>query len=232
MITIRRADERGHANHGWLHSRFTFSFADYHDPAHMGFRALRVINDDHVAAGQGFPTHGHQDMEIITYVLEGSVAHKDSTGTSAIIRPGEVQKMSAGTGVRHSEFNPSKSEDLHLLQIWIVPERRGITPSYEQRAFPPEQLAGKLRRVADHDGGDGAIKINQDVALYATRLQGEQSVTHTLARGRHAWVHVARGDVRLNGEPLHAGDGAAVSEEATITLAAIGSAEVLLFDLG
>jgi redox-sensitive bicupin YhaK (pirin superfamily) len=231
MIAVRRSEDRGHAQHGWLDSRFTFSFADYYDPKHMGFGALRVINDDHIAAGQGFPTHPHQDMEIITYVLEGAVAHKDSTGTSAVVRPGEVQRMTAGTGVRHSEFNPSKSDDLHLLQIWILPERRGLPPSYEQKAFPEEELKGKLRLVADHDGRDGAVTINQDVALYATKLDKGQSVSHALKTGRHAWVHVARGNVQLNGQGLKEGDGAAVSEEAVLTLDTKDRAEVLLFDL-
>ena len=231
MIAVRKSEDRGHAQHGWLDSRFTFSFAEYHDPTHMGFRALRVINDDHIEAGQGFPTHGHQDMEIITYVLEGAVAHKDSTGTSATVRPGEVQRMSAGTGVRHSEFNPSRTEALHLLQIWIIPEKRGLPPSYEQKAFPDEQLRGKLRLVAHHDGQDGAVRINQDAALYATRLAEGESVAHDLAKGRHAWIHVARGQVRLNGLELKAGDGAAVSDEPKLTLEGRESAEVLVFDL-
>ncbi len=231
MIALRRSEERGHAQHGWLDSRFTFSFAEYHDQRHMGFRALRVINDDHIKAGQGFPTHPHQDMEIITYVLEGAVAHKDSTGTSAIIRPGEVQRMTAGTGVRHSEFNPSATEDLHLLQIWILPERRGLAPGYAQKAFGADELKGKLRVIADHDGSDGAITINQDVALYATKLEAGQSVTHTLSRGRHAWVHVARGTATLNGQALKAGDGAAVSDETALTLSTNATAEVLIFDL-
>jgi len=231
MLTIRRSNERGHANHGWLDSNFSFSFADYYDPEHMGFRALRVINDDHIAAGQGFPTHAHQDMEIITYVLEGAVAHKDSTGTSAVVRPGEVQRMTAGTGVRHSEFNNSKTDELHLLQIWIVPDRRGLPPGYEQKAFPREELRGKLRLVADRAGSQGAVRISQDVSVYATTLEAGETVSHPLARGRHAWVHVARGEVALNGLALKAGDGAAVSEEAALSLEGKAGAEVLLFDL-
>jgi quercetin 2,3-dioxygenase len=231
MIAVRRSEDRGHAQHGWLDSRFTFSFAEYHDPRHMGFSALRVINDDHIAAGQGFPTHPHQDMEILTYVLEGAVAHKDSTGTSAVVRPGELQRMTAGTGVRHSEFNASATDDLHLLQIWILPERRGLEPSYDQKAFPEEELKGKLRLVADHDGRDGALTIHQDVALYATKLDEGQAVTHELRPGRHAWVHVARGNVQLNGQSLKEGDGAAVSQEALLTLGTKDHAEVLVFDL-
>lgn len=231
MITLRKSAERGHARHGWLDSRFTFSFAEYHDPRHMGFRSLRVINDDHIAAGQGFPTHPHQDMEIITYVLSGAVAHEDSTGTSSVIRPGEVQRMTAGLGVRHSEFNPSPTEELHLLQIWILPERRGLVPGYEQKAFAAEELEGKLRIVADRHGSGGAVTIHQDVALYATRLESGQSVTHPLVPGRHAWVHVARGKVHLNGQALEAGDGAAVSDEKSLTLDTGDRAEVLIFDL-
>jgi len=231
MIAVRKSEERGHAEHGWLDSRFTFSFAEYYDPRHMGFRALRVINDDHIAAGQGFPTHAHQDMEIITYVLEGAVAHKDSTGTSAVVRPGEVQRMTAGTGVRHSEFNNSKTDELHLLQIWIVPDRRGLPPGYEQKAFPREELRGKLRLVADRAGSQGAVRISQDVSVYATTLEAGETVSHPLARGRHAWVHVARGELALNGLALKAGDGAAVSEEAALSLEGKAGAEVLLFDL-
>jgi redox-sensitive bicupin YhaK (pirin superfamily) len=231
MIAIRKSEERGHAEHGWLDSRFTFSFAEYYDPRHMGFRALRVINDDHIAKGQGFPTHPHQDMEIITYVLEGAVAHKDSTGTAAQVRPGEVQRMTAGTGVRHSEFNASRDEDLHLLQIWIVPEKRGLKPGYEQKAFAPAELDGKLKLVADRNGKDGAVTIHQDVSLYATRLASGQSVSHALAPGRHAWLHVARGEVELNGTTLKAGDGAAISDEAKVELTGKSAGEVLLFDL-
>jgi quercetin 2,3-dioxygenase len=231
VIALRRSEERGHAQHGWLDSRFTFSFAEYYDPGQMGFSVLRVINDDHIAPGQGFPTHPHQDMEILTYVLEGAVAHKDSMGTSTVVRPGEVQRMTAGTGVRHSEFNASGTEELHLLQIWILPERRGLQPGYAQKAFPEDELQGKLRLVADHDGRDGSITIHQDVALYATKLDRGQAVTHHLKPGRHAWIHVARGKVHLNGQGLQAGDGAAVSEETVLTLDHPDGAEVLLFDL-
>ena len=231
MIAIRKSNERGHAQHGWLDSRFTFSFADYYDPAHMGFRALRVINDDHIEAAQGFPTHPHRDMEIITYVLEGAVAHKDSMGTSTVIRPGEVQRMTAGTGVRHSEINPSPTEALHLLQIWILPEKAGLKPGYEQKAFAREELKGRLRRVADREGKDGAVTIHQDATLWAALLDKGQSATHEIAPGRHAWIHVARGRVALNGTPLEAGDGAGLSDERTLTLTGEDAAEVLLFDL-
>jgi redox-sensitive bicupin YhaK (pirin superfamily) len=211
MMTIRKANERGHAQHGWLDSRFTFSFADYYDPAHMGFRALRVINDDHIAAGQGFPMHPHQDMEIVTYVLDGAVAHRDSTGTSAVVHAGEVQRMTAGAGVRHSEYNPSPTDPLHLLQIWILPERRGLVPGYEQKRFWPADLDGKLCVIANRAGSNGALTIHQDAALYATKLNAGQSVTHPIASGRHAWVHVARGQVTLSGQALTDGDGAAIS---------------------
>lgn len=245
MIALRKSEDRGHAHHGWLDSRFTFSFAEYHDPEQMGFRSLRVINDDHIEAGRGFGTHGHQDMEIITYVLEGSVAHKDSMGTTAVVRPGEVQRMTAGTGVRHSEFNPSPTDELHLLQIWIIPNQRGLPPGYEQKAFPEAELRGKLRLVADREGRGGAVTIHQDAALYATRLNKGESVSHPLKPGRYAWLHVARGSVALKGRAegraegmpdsdpieLRAGDGAAISDEAAIVLEGQDSAEVLLFDL-
>jgi redox-sensitive bicupin YhaK (pirin superfamily) len=231
MITLRRSNERGHANHGWLDSRFSFSFADYYDPAHMGFRALRVINEDHVAPGEGFPTHPHRDMEILTYVLSGVVAHKDSTGAEGEIRPGEVQRMSAGTGVRHSEYNPSPTEELHLLQIWILPERPGLAPGYEQKAFPESELRGRLRRVADRHGSDGAVTIHQDAAVYAGKLDPGQSVRHRVGDGRHAWVQVARGKVRLNGKDLEDGDGAAASQERELTIEGREAAEILLFDL-
>ena len=230
MITIRKADERGHFDHGWLDTYHTFSFADYYDPKNMGFRSLRVINDDRVEPGRGFGTHGHRDMEIITYVLEGELAHRDSMGSNGIIKPGEVQRMSAGTGVRHSEMNGSHDKPVHLLQIWILPEREGITPSYEQKAFSAEERSGKLRLVASRGGDDGSVTIHQDVKLYATLLDGGAAVTHSFADGRHGWVHVARGEATLNGQPLHAGDGAAISDERSITLTGDG-AEVLLFDL-
>lgn len=229
MITIRRANERGHFNHGWLDTYHTFSFADYYDPEQMGFRSLRVINDDRVEPGRGFGTHGHRDMEIVTYVLEGTLGHRDSMGTGSLIRPGEVQRMSAGTGVMHSEVNPSRDEPVHLLQIWILPERRGLTPEYEQKAFPPEERNGKLRLVASQDGSDGSLTIHQDAAIYTTTLTGGERVTHNLADGRGAWVHVAQGTVDVNGKKLATGDGAAIEDERAITIT--GDGEVLLFDL-
>jgi redox-sensitive bicupin YhaK (pirin superfamily) len=230
-MQIRRSKERGHANHGWLDSHHTFSFADYYDPAHMGFRALRVINEDRVAPGQGFGTHPHRDMEIISYVLDGELAHRDSMGTGSVLRPGEVQRMSAGTGVTHSEFNPSRERPLHFLQIWIVPARRGLPPSYEQKAYSDEERRGRLRLVASPDGGDGAVTVHQDVRLYASLLGDGQEVTHELAPGRHAWVHVARGALEIDGQRLDAGDAAAVSEPGRVRLVGKDAAEVLLFDL-
>ena len=232
MIQIRPAKERGHANHGWLDTYHTFSFSDYFDPKNMGFRSLRVINEDRVSGGYGFPAHPHQDMEIITYVLEGSLEHKDSMGTGSTIRPGEVQKMSAGTGIRHSEFNPSKTEAVHLLQIWILPEKKGLKPMYEQKAIPAEEKKGKLRLVGSPEGGDGKVTIYQDAKLYATELAAGDSVQHELESGRYAWVQVARGRVSLNGKTLEAGDGAAVTNEQKLELAGVGDkSEVLLFDL-
>src|SRR6476660_3510228 len=227
MIQVRRAKERGHADHGWLNTYHTFSFSDYYDPRHMGFRSLRVINEDWVKPGFGFPTHPHRDMEIITYVLEGALEHKDSMGTGSVIRPGEVQRMSAGTGVTHSEFNASKTDPVHLLQIWILPEVRGIPPSYEQKAFSRDELKNRFRLVAANDPAEGAVKIHQDVKLYASVLD-DGSVTHELGPGRHAWVQVARGEIKLNGQALQAGDGAAVSGEPTVGV--LGSGELLLFD--
>ena len=229
MITVRKAGDRGHFDHGWLDTRHTFSFADYHDPAHMGFRHLRVINEDRVAPGQGFPKHGHRDMEIISYVLEGALQHRDSLGTGSIIRPGEVQRMTAGSGVMHSEYNPSESEPVHFLQIWIVPDRRDLTPAYEQKAF--EAKRGALRLVASPDGREGSVTIHQDVALHAALLDEGMEVVHTLAPGRYAWVQVVRGTIALNGRTLDAGDGAAASDETSLRLTAAAPAEVLLFDL-
>lgn len=229
MITIRRAAERGHADHGWLDTYHTFSFADYYDPDFMGFRALRVINEDRVAAGRGFGTHGHRDMEIISYVLDGALAHRDSMGTDGIIRPGDVQRMSAGTGVMHSEMNGSKEERTHFLQIWILPERNGIEPSYEQKNFADEDRRGQLRLVASRDARDGSVKIHQDVQLYTTLLDG-QSVSHDFQSGRYGWVQVARGEAEVNGQTLQAGDGAAISGEDRVTITG-KAAEVLLFDL-
>ena len=231
MIRLRKAKDRGHADHGWLDTWHTFSFADYYDPEQMGFRALRVINDDVVAPGRGFGTHPHRDMEIVTYVLEGALAHKDSMGNASTIVPGEVQRMSAGTGVLHSEFNHSRTDPVHLLQIWLLPDRNGLAPSYEQTFFPDEEKRGRLRLVASPDAADGSVRIHQDARLYATLLATGEEVTHALAPGRHAWVHVARGKASLNGQPLEAGDGAAVSAEEQLTLRGDGHAEVLLFDL-
>jgi hypothetical protein len=227
MLQLRKAHDRGHANHGWLDSRHTFSFADYHDPKHVSFSALRVINEDRVAPGEGFPTHPHRDMEIITYVLEGALEHQDSLGTGSVIRPGEVQRMSAGTGIRHSEFNHSQTEPVHFLQIWILPDRQGVQPGYEQKRI---ELDGKLRLVASPDGRDGSLTIHQDASVYAARLNGSE-VTHTLAPGRRAWLQVARGAVQLNGTTLQAGDGAGIENEPALRLVVDGSAEVLLFDL-
>jgi len=228
MITIRRAGERGHFDHGWLDTYHTFSFADYHDEDFMGFRALRVINDDRVAAGRGFGTHGHRDMEIVTVVIEGALAHRDSMGTGSIIRPGEVQRMSAGTGVMHSEMNASLEEPVHLLQIWILPERRGITPSYEQKEFPEDERRNRMRLVGSHDARDGSVTIHQDVSLYASLLDGE-TVTHTFAPTRYGWLQVARGSAEINGQKLEEGDGAAIASEEQIAIG--GSGEILLFDL-
>ena len=230
-MTIRKAGERGHFQHGWLDTYHTFSFADYHDPRWMGFRSLRVINEDRVAPGQGFPTHPHRDMEILTYVLEGGLRHRDSMGNGEVIRPGEVQRMAAGTGVTHSEFNDSKTEPVHLLQIWIVPERKGLVPGYEQKFFADAEKRGRLRLVASPEASDGSVKIHQDVRLYASLLGAGEEVTHRLAAGRAAWVQVARGSVTLNGQRLDQGDAAAISDEATVKLAGVKEAEVLLFDL-
>ena len=228
-MEIRRASQRGYADHGWLRSFHTFSFADYYDPAHMGFRSLRVINDDRVAAGGGFPTHPHRDMEIITYVLEGALAHQDSLGNGSIIRPGDVQRMSAGTGVRHSEMNASQKDAVHFMQIWVLPERQGLPPGYEQKAFSPAERQGKLRLVASRDGRDGSVTVHQDVGLYAALLDGER-VEHVLAPGRHAWIHLARGAAEVVGQALAEGDGVAINDAGPIALTGAG-AEILLFDL-
>src|SRR5919206_3542495 len=213
MITIRRAGERGHADHGWLDTWHTFSFADYYDPAHMGFRALRVINEDRVQPGQGFGTHGHREMEIVTYVLEGELGHRDSIGHGSTIRPGEVQRMTAGTGVLHSEMNASRDQPVHFLQIWILPDRAGHAPSYEQKAFPEGERRGKLRLVAAPDGSDGSVRIHQDARLYLGLLGPGERASHPLAPGRAAWVQVARGEATVNGQALRAGDGAAIEGE-------------------
>jgi redox-sensitive bicupin YhaK (pirin superfamily) len=232
MIAVRKAEERGRSQISWLDSHHTFSFSDYHDPAHMGFRSLRVINDDTVAPAGGFGTHGHRDMEIITYVLDGALEHSDSLGTGSVIRPGDVQKMSAGSGIRHSEFNHSQTSPVHFLQIWIVPDRGGVAPKYEQINFPREAKLGKLLLVASNEKRDGLIHIQQDAKLYVSVLEGNQTVEHTLASGRHAWIHVARGSVHMNGQLLKAGDGAAISAESKIEISAAPEGEVLLFDLG
>jgi redox-sensitive bicupin YhaK (pirin superfamily) len=233
MIRVRPASERGHANHGWLDTYHTFSFDTYHDPAHMGFRSLRVINEDLVAGGKGFPPHAHRDMEIVTYILEGALEHRDSMGNGGVIRPGEVQRMSAGTGVTHSEYNPSATESVHLLQIWIRPEARNLTPSYEQKKFDVAGRRGRLQLVASREARDGSVKIHQDASLYAAALAPGEKVRHKLAAGRHAWLQVARGAVMLNGQSLKAGDGAAVSDEPALDIAGDGSgeSELLLFDL-
>ena len=231
MINVRRAGERGHFNFGWLDTYHTFSFGEYYDPRNMGFRTLRVINEDFVAPGAGFPTHGHRDMEIVTYVLEGGLAHRDSMGNGSTIRPGDVQRMSAGTGVRHSEFNDSEDERVHLLQIWILPAETGITPGYEEKKFEDDEKRNRLRVVASPDGRDGSVTIHQDAEIYVSQLEDGREVAHELRPGRHAWLQVARGAVELNGQRLEQGDGAAASDEGRLTIVGRGPAEVLLFDL-
>lgn len=228
---IRPAAERGTADFGWLHSQHSFSFGHYHDPAHMGFGALRVINEDRVEPGAGFDTHGHRDMEIISYVLDGALEHKDSIGTGSIIRPGEVQRMSAGTGIMHSEFNPSADAPVHFLQIWVIPERAGIEPGYEQKAFAAAERQDRLRLVAARDGRDGALTIHQDVDIYAALLATGKSVDFALRDGRQAWLQLARGSLSVNGEALAAGDGLGVTAAGTLAIAASDDAEFLLFDL-
>jgi redox-sensitive bicupin YhaK (pirin superfamily) len=231
MITIRKAKDRGHFDFGWLDTYHTFAFGDYYDPEFMGFRSLRVINEDRVAPQTGFPTHGHRDMEIITYVLEGSLNHRDSMGNGSAIRPGEVQRMTAGSGVRHSEQNSSNTDAVHLLQIWILPNARNLKPGYEQKSFSDDEKRGRLRLVAANDGRDGSVTINQDAAIYATVLEPGREVKHELAAGRNAWIQVARGAVAVNGHELNQGDGAAVTAESAITIAGREESEVLLFEL-
>lgn len=231
MIQVRRSSERGHFNHGWLNTYHTFSFGDYFDPDFMGFRSLRVINEDFVEPGMGFGTHGHRDMEIITYVLEGELAHKDSMGNGSSIVPGEVQRMSAGTGVRHSEFNHSKADRVHLLQIWLLPEKEGIEPGYEQKFFPDDEKRGRLRLIASPAAEQGSVKIHQDASVYATLLAEGESVEHVFGPNRYGWLHVARGEVTVAGEKLKAGDGAAISQEEKLTITGTTGAEVLLFDM-
>jgi quercetin 2,3-dioxygenase len=232
MITIRSTHDRGVANFGWLDSRHTFSFGGYSDPNHMGFATLRVINEDKVTPGQGFQTHGHRDMEIVTYVLDGALEHKDSLGTGSIIRPGDVQRMTAGTGITHSEFNASKTDPVHFLQIWILPDRTNLEPGYEQKRFASTDRLGRLCLVGSREGRDGSIVIHQDIDLYATSLQSGEAVNHALQDDRVAWVQVASGSVQLNGQILVAGDGAAIDEESKVTLEALSDdSEVLLFDM-
>jgi len=232
MIRIRRAAERGRADHGWLDTRHTFSFADYFDPEHMSFRSLRVLNEDRVQPGKGFPSHPHRDMEILTYVLEGSLQHRDSMGNGSVIRPGEIQRMTAGAGVVHSEFNASATEPVHFLQIWILPEAAGLEPGYEQKTFPEGARRGRLCRVASREGGDGAVRIHQDAAVYAALLEPGERVEHPLAAGRGAWVQVAGGGLAMNGELMAVGDGAAVTDTPALTLGdAVTGTEVLLIDL-
>lgn len=232
MMTLRKASERGHANHGWLDSHHTFSFADYYDPQHMGFRGLRVINDDRVEGGKGFGAHPHRDMEIISYVLDGGLAHKDSMGTGAVIRPGDVQRMSAGTGVVHSEFNASRTDEVHFLQIWLLPAQRGLEPGYEQKTFTDADKRGRLRLVASPDAADGSITIHADARVYAGLFGAGEQAEHAIADGRGAWLHVARGKVRVNGKELGAGDGVALENERTVRVEGIDDGEVLVFDLG
>lgn len=231
MIQVRPSTERGATRIGWLDSRHTFSFGGYYDPNHVNFRSLRVLNEDFVSPGAGFPMHPHKDMEIITYVVEGALEHKDSIGTGSVIRPGDAQKMSAGTGIFHSEFNPSRTDPVHLLQIWIVPNERGIQPAYEQKAFSAEEKRGRLRLIASGDARDGSVRIRQDASLYVSLLEPDEEVEHRLASGRHVWLQVVRGGVELNGVAVEAGDGAAVSAEEQLKIRARKSSEILLFDL-
>jgi quercetin 2,3-dioxygenase len=231
MITLRKAEDRGHADHGWLDSRHSFSFADYHDPKHMGFGPLRVINEDRVQPGAGFGTHGHRDMEILSYVLDGQLQHKDNMGNGSVIEPGDVQRMSAGRGVQHSEFNPSPDRPVHFLQIWILPAKSGIDPGYQQKRVEASDKRGKLRAIASPDGSGGAVTLHQDATVYAAMLDGAESARHALAPGRRAYVHVARGSIRVNGQALAAGDAAMLEREAEVVLDNGRGAEVLLFDL-
>lgn len=232
MIHIRKSADRGHADHGWLQAKHSFSFADYHDPDHMGYRALRVINEDRVKPSNGFGTHPHRDMEIVTYILEGALEHKDSMGNGSVIRPGDVQYMSAGSGVLHSEFNPSSAEGVHLLQIWLLPDEKGAKPRYAQKAFADAEKRGKMKLVASKSGEDGAIAIRQDAKLYASVLDEGQTAKLPLAPGRHAWVQVARGSIELNGKRLEQGDGAAIDDERELAFRGnSASAEFLVFDL-
>jgi redox-sensitive bicupin YhaK (pirin superfamily) len=231
MIVLRRARERGHFNHGWLDTWHSFSFADYVDPRYMGFSVLRVINEDVIAPGAGFPTHPHRDMEIITYVLSGSLAHRDSMGNESVIQAGQIQKMSAGTGITHSEYNASDSEPVHLLQIWILPDRKGIAPGYQQVDMPVVRESGKLSRIASPGGGGAEVSVFQDISLYAGKFSGGESAAYAIAPGRQVYLHLARGEIDLNGESLEGGDGAMIEDERLLTLTGTAEAEVLLFDL-
>jgi len=231
MITIRKSKERGHFDHGWLNTYHTFSFDQYYDPRYMGFRSLRVINEDFVAAGRGFPTHGHRDMEIITYILEGALKHEDSMGNGSVIRPGDVQRMTAGTGVRHSEKNASDTERVHLLQIWIQPNAESLAPGYEQKAFSEEERRGQLRLIASEDGRDDSVRLNQDVSLFASILDADQEVEHAMDGARYGWIQVARGSIAINGEKAGQGDGVVIVAESSMTIRAEEPAEILLFDL-
>jgi len=231
MISVRRSDERGHFDHGWLNTYYTFSFDQYYDPRYMGYRNLRVINEDFVAAGRGFPKHGHRDMEIITYILEGALKHEDSMGNGSVIRPGDVQRMTAGTGVRHSEQNASDKEHVHLLQIWILPHTVGLEPGYEQKAFSEEERRGQLRLIASEDGRESSVLVHQDVSLFASILSSGQEVEHTMDPLRHAWIQVARGSVEVNSQKADQGDGVVAAGESSLRIRAQQDAEVLLFDL-
>ena len=231
MLTLRHSNQRGHFNHGWLNTYHTFSFDQYYDPRYMGFRSLRVINEDFVAAGRGFPKHGHRDMEIVTYILDGALKHEDSMGNGSVIQPGDVQRMTAGTGVRHSEFNGSADEPVHLLQIWIIPNADNLQPSYEQKAFTVEERQNQLRLIASHDGRDGSVSVNQDVSLFASILDSGKSVEYPIDQKRYGWLQVARGTVEVNGEQANQGDGVVVVAESSLTIRAAEPAEVLLFDL-
>ena len=231
MITIRKAEERGHFDFGWLNTYHSFSFGDYYDPKHTRFRTLRVINEDFVQPGHGFPTHGHRDMEIVTYILQGALEHRDSMGTGSIIRRGDAQRMSAGTGVTHSEANPSPDAPVHLLQIWIFPSEQNLQPEYEEKKFSDEDKRNKLRLIVSRDGSDGSVRIHQDAKIYASLIDDQREVVHNLADGRSAWLQVAAGSVTMNGVVLKQGDGAAVSQESSLRITANEAAEVLLFDL-
>lgn len=231
MITIRKSAERGHADHGWLNTYHTFSFASYYDPQHMGFRSLRVMNEDRVAAGQGFGTHPHRDMEIVSYVLEGALEHRDSMGNGAVLQPGELQRITAGTGITHSEFNPSGDHATHFYQIWLLPEGSGLAPSYEQRRFDGDEMNAQLRLVASPDGRDGALTIHQDAQVYLSKLEAKKSISFAVPTGRHAWLQVLRGSISLNGHDLGTSDGAAVSDESQLNIMATSDAEIMLFDL-